>query len=322
MGEFILDIRGLQTYFYTEEGVARAVDGLDLQLRPGDTFGLAGESGCGKSTTALSILRLLPPTGRIVGGEILFGGRDLLKLNDEEIRRIRGKEISMVFQEPMVALNPVLTVGEQISEAICLHLGVSKKDAMVRAAEILDLVGVPEARVQIHKYCHQMSGGMRQRVMIAIALSCRPKLMIADEPTTAVDVTIQAQILDLINYLKKEIGVSIILITHNLGIIAENAQSVAIMYAGRVVEWIDGGEIFQKAKHPYTMGLLASLPKVDEEVKRLKAIPGIVPNLYRLPLGCKFSDRCDHTFDRCVTDEPPLGEVEKGHKVRCCLYLD
>lgn len=322
MGEFILDIRGLQTYFYTEEGVARAVDGLDLQLRPGDTFGLAGESGCGKSTTALSILRLLPPTGRIVGGEILFGGRDLLKLNDEEIRRIRGKEISMVFQEPMVALNPVLTVGEQISEAICLHLGVSKKDAMVRAAEILDLVGVPEARVQIHKYCHQMSGGMRQRVMIAIALSCRPKLMIADEPTTAVDVTIQAQILDLINYLKKEIGVSIILITHNLGIIAENAQSVAIMYAGRVVEWIDGGEIFQKAKHPYTMGLLASLPKVDEEVKRLKAIPGIVPNLYRLPSGCKFSDRCDHTFDRCVTDEPPLGEVEKGHKVRCCLYLD
>jgi oligopeptide/dipeptide ABC transporter ATP-binding protein len=322
VGEFILDIRGLQTYFYTEEGVARAVDGLDLQLRPGDTFGLAGESGCGKSTTALSILRLLPPTGRIVGGEILFGGRDLLKLNDEEIRRIRGKEISMVFQEPMVALNPVLTVGEQISEAICLHLGVSKKDAMVRAAEILDLVGVPEARVQIHKYCHQMSGGMRQRVMIAIALSCRPKLMIADEPTTAVDVTIQAQILDLINYLKKEIGVSIILITHNLGIIAENAQSVAIMYAGRVVEWIDGGEIFQKAKHPYTMGLLASLPKVDEEVKRLKAIPGIVPNLYRLPSGCKFSDRCDHTFDRCVTDEPPLGEVEKGHKVRCCLYLD
>jgi oligopeptide/dipeptide ABC transporter ATP-binding protein len=322
MGEFILDIRGLQTYFYTEEGVARAVDGLDLQLRAGDTFGLAGESGCGKSMTALSILRLLPPAGRIVGGEILFEGRDLLKLNDEEIRRIRGKEISMVFQEPMVALNPVLTVGEQISEAICLHLGVSKKAAMVRAAEILDLVGVPEARVRIHEYCHQMSGGMRQRVMIAIALSCQPKLIIADEPTTAVDVTIQAQILELINHLKKEIGVSIILITHNLGIIAENAQSVAIMYAGRVVEWIDGGEIFLQAKHPYTMGLLASIPKVDEEVKRLKAIPGIVPNLYRLPSGCKFLDRCDHTFDRCVTDEPPLGEIEKGHKVRCWLYLD
>ena len=319
MGEFILDIHGLKTYFYTEEGVGLAVDGVDLQVRPGDTLGLAGESGCGKTMTALSILRLVPsPPGRVVGGEILFEGRDLLKLNDEEMRRIRGKEISMVFQEPMVALNPVLSVGEQISETIRLHQGMSKQEAMVRAIELLDLVRVPEARVRVREYPHQLSGGIRQRVMIAMALSCHPKLVIADEPTTALDVTTQAQILDLINRLKKETGISIILITHNLGVIAEMAQSVAIMYAGRVVEWMDGGEIFTRARHPYTLGLLTSFPKVEEEEERLEAIQGIVPNIYELSQGCKFSDRCKYVSGRCG-EEPPLKKVEKGHKVRCWL---
>lgn len=318
---YILDIRRLQTYFYTEEGIARAVDGVDLQVRRGETLGIAGESGCGKSVTALSILRLVPsPPGRIVGGEILFEGRDLLKLNESEMRRIRGKGISMVFQEPMVSLNPVLTVGEQIAEAIRLHQGVSKKESMGRAAEILDRVGIPEARRRIREYCHQMSGGMRQRVMIAMALSCHPKLIIADEPTTAVDVTIQAQILDLIDRLKGEIGLSIILITHNLGVIAEMAQSLAIMYAGRIVEFIDGEKMFLQAMHPYTLGLLSSIPRIDKEMKRLGTIQGVVPNPYIPVPGCRFLNRCEHALDHCRIEEPPLREVVRGHKIRCWLH--
>lgn len=318
--ELLLDIHGLKTYFYTEEGVGLAVDGVDLQLRPGGTLGLAGESGCGKTMTALSILRLVQsPPGRVVGGKVLFGGRDLLELTEEEMRKIRGKEISMVFQEPMTALNPVLTIGEQISEMIQLHQGMDRRKAMVRVGEMLDLVRIPEARLRIREYPHQLSGGMRQRVMIAMALSCHPKLVIADEPTTALDVTTQAQILDLINRLKREMGVSIILITHNLGVIAEMTESVAIMYAGRVMEWIDGGEIFLRAKHPYTLGLLASFPKMEEDEDRLEAIQGTVPNIYKLLPGCKFSERCKYMSNRCG-EEPPLIEVEEGHKIRCWLY--
>jgi oligopeptide/dipeptide ABC transporter ATP-binding protein len=319
--EFLLDIQGLKTHFYTEEGVGLAVDGVDLQLRRGETLGLAGESGCGKTMTALSVLRLVPsPPGRIVGGKILFEGQDLLELNEEEMRQVRGREISMIFQEPMTSLNPVLTIGEQIAEVIRLHQKMDRKRALVQATEMLDLVRVPEARIRIREYPHQLSGGMRQRVMIAMALSCHPKLMVADEPTTALDVTTQAQILDLLDRLKKETGVSIILITHNLGVIAEMTQTIAIMYAGRVVEWINGGEIFLRAKHPYTVGLLACFPNIEEE-KQLEGIPGNVPNIYRLPLGCKFSERCKHVFHRCQ-EEPPLKAVEVGHKIRCWLYTN
>lgn len=321
MDEFLLDIRGLRTYFYTEEGIVRAVDGVDLQLRRGETLGLAGESGCGKTVTAFSILGLVPnPPGRMVGGQILFEGRDLAKTSQEEMRRIRGKEISMVFQEPMVALNPVLPVGEQIAEAIRLHQGVGRKVAMARAAEMLDLVRVPDASRRIREYPHELSGGMRQRVMIAMALSCRPKLVIADEPTTALDVTIQAQILDLIDSLKDEIGISMILVTHNLGVISEMADTLSIMYAGRVVETIGGEEIFSRVKHPYTRGLLASIPKMDEEKERLETIKGVVPSLHNLSPGCKFSNRCEHAFDRCNREEPTLGMVDTEHKVRCWLY--
>lgn len=318
----ILDIRGLKTCFYTEEGIGLAVDGVDLQVRQGETLGIAGESGCGKTMTALSILRLVSsPPGRIIDGKILFDERDLLKISEEEMRQVRGKEISMIFQEPMTALNPVLTVGEQISETIRLHQGVGRREAKARAAEMLDLVRVPEAHIRIREYPHQLSGGMRQRVMIAMALSCHPKLLIADEPTTALDVTTQAQILDLINRLKEDTGISVILITHNLGVIAEMAQSVAVMYAGRVVEWMDRGEIFVRAKHPYTLGLLASFPKIEEDEERLEAIQGTVPNIYKLLPGCKFSERCKYASNRCG-EEPPLVEVEEGHKILCWLYTN
>jgi oligopeptide/dipeptide ABC transporter ATP-binding protein len=320
---FLLKIRNLHTYFFTDEGVAKAVDGVDLELEEGGTLGVVGESGCGKSVTALSIMRLIPdPPGKITNGEILFQGTDLLHISEAEMRKIRGRYISMIFQEPMTSLNPVFQIGDQISEVLRLHEGMSRKGAWNQSIEMLKMVGIPAPERRVYEYPHQLSGGMRQRAMIAMALACSPKLMIADEPTTALDVTIQAQILELVNRLKKEKGMSVILITHNLGVIAETAQRVAVMYAGRIVEYADVRPIFASPKHPYTQGLLQSIPRLDQDQgrkKRLEAIPGLVPSLLELPKGCKFSNRCKFVFDRCV-EEPPLIEVAPGHLVRCWLY--
>jgi peptide/nickel transport system ATP-binding protein/oligopeptide transport system ATP-binding protein len=320
---FLLKIRNLHTYFFTDEGVAKAVDGVDLELEEGGTLGVVGESGCGKSVTALSIMRLIPdPPGKITNGEILFQGTDLLHISEAEMRKIRGRYISMIFQEPMTSLNPVFQIGDQISEVLRLHEGMSRKGAWNQSIEMLKMVGIPAPERRVYEYPHQLSGGMRQRAMIAMALACSPKLMIADEPTTALDVTIQAQILELVNRLKKEKGMSVILITHNLGVIAETAQRVAVMYAGRIVEYADVRPIFASPKHPYTQGLLQSIPRLDQDQgrkKRLEAIPGLVPSLLELPQGCKFSNRCKFVFDRCV-EEPPLIEVAPGHLVRCWLY--
>ena len=319
---FLLKIRNLHTYFFTDEGVAKAVDGVDLELEEGGTLGVVGESGCGKSVTALSIMRLIPdPPGKITQGEILFGGMNLLSLSEAEMRKIRGRSISMIFQEPMTSLNPVFQIGDQISEVLRLHEGMSRKDAWNRSIEMLRMVGIPAPERRVYEYPHQLSGGMRQRAMIAMALACSPKLMIADEPTTALDVTIQAQILELISGLQKEKGMSVILITHNLGVIAETAQKVAIMYAGRIVEYTGVRPIFATPKHPYTQGLLQSIPRLDQDhgrKTRLEAIPGLVPSLLDLPKGCKFSNRCKFVFDRCI-EEPPLIEAAPGHLVRCWL---
>lgn len=320
---FLLKIRNLHTYFFTDEGVAKAVDGVDLELEEKGTLGLVGESGCGKSVTALSIMRLIPdPPGKIVQGEVVFGGVNLLSLTEGEMRKIRGRSISMIFQEPMTSLNPVFQIGDQISEVLRLHEGLSKKEAWNRSIEMLRLVGIPSPERRVAEYPHQLSGGMRQRAMIAMALACRPKLMIADEPTTALDVTIQAQILELINRLQKETGMSVILITHNLGVIAETAQKVAVMYAGRIVEYAHVRPLFVTPRHPYTQGLLKSIPRLDEgqaRKQRLEAIPGLVPSLLDLPPGCKFSNRCKYLFDKCQ-EEPELKEIDPGHFVRCWLY--
>jgi oligopeptide/dipeptide ABC transporter ATP-binding protein len=319
----LLEIKGLKTYFFTRKGIVKAVDGLDLHIDEGKTLGLVGESGCGKSMTALSIMRLVPePMGRIVEGSILFEGTDLVKLSEPEMRRIRGNRISMVFQEPMTSLNPVLKIGLQLAEAIELHQGLSSKEAWQQSVEMLRMVGIPSPETRINEYPHQMSGGMRQRVMIAMALSCRPKLMIADEPTTALDVTIQAQILDLINKLKERVGSSILLITHNLGVVAEVAQSVGVMYAGHMVEYADVVALFKDPKHPYTVGLFQSIPQKRGRGKRekLQAIPGLVPDLLGLPVGCKFQDRCTRVFSRCKEEDPPWLTLDGGHKVRCWLY--
>ena len=320
---FLLKMRSLHTYFFTDEGVAKAVDGVDLELEDGGTIGLVGESGCGKTVTALSIMRLVPdPPGKIVQGEISFQGTDLLTLSEAEMRKIRGRFISMIFQEPMTSLNPVFQIGDQISEVLRLHERTSRKEAWTRSIEMLKMVGIPAPERRVLEYPHQLSGGMRQRAMIAMALACSPKLMIADEPTTALDVTIQAQILELINRLQQEKGMSVILITHNLGVIAETARKVAVMYAGRIVEYTDVRSIFASPKHPYTQGLLQSIPRLDEHhgrKERLEAIPGLVPSLLNLPKGCKFSNRCKYVFDRCV-EEPPLIETVPRHLVRCWLY--
>ncbi len=319
---FLLTIRNLHTYFFTDEGVAKAVDGVDLELEEGGTLGLVGESGCGKSVTALSIMRLVPPPGKVVEGRISFNGADLLTLSEEEMRRIRGRSISMIFQEPMTSLNPVFQIGDQIAEVLQLHEGISRSEAWDRSIAMLRMVGIPVPERRVHDYPHQLSGGMRQRAMIAMALACNPKLMIADEPTTALDVTIQAQILDLMNQLQQERGMSIILITHNLGVIAETARKVAVMYAGRIVEYTDVRSIFGSPKHPYTQGLLKSIPRLDIEhirKEKLEAIPGLVPSLLDLPKGCKFSNRCKYVFARCL-EEPPLIEAAPKHLVRCWLY--
>jgi oligopeptide/dipeptide ABC transporter ATP-binding protein len=319
----LLSIRGLRTYFNTEAGVAKAVDGVDLDIMPGEVLGLVGESGSGKSVTALSVLRLVPdPPGKIVGGQILFKGRDLLALSWEEVRNIRGKEISMVFQEPMTSLNPVFTVGMQVREIILAHESCSTQDAHVRGIEMLTRVGIPDARSRMNQYPHELSGGMRQRVMIAIALALHPALLIADEPTTALDVTIQAQILDLMLEMKELHEASaILLITHNLAVVAETCDRVAVMYGGKVQEVAPVRELFHNPLHPYTRGLLASLPRVDgAKADRLTMIPGSVPDIHQLPVGCKFVTRCGDRFAPCPDIEPILAEVAPHHWVRCHLY--
>ncbi|MBW2431247.1 MAG: ABC transporter ATP-binding protein [Deltaproteobacteria bacterium] len=321
--EILLRIEDLHTYFFTYEGVVKAVNGIDLSIRKGETLGLVGESGCGKSVTSLSIMRLTPkPQGRIVKGNIFLDGINLLELSEKQMRDVRGKLVAMIYQEPMTSLNPVFTVGNQISEAIRRHQSVSKSQAMRLAVEMLQKVGIPNPNKRLKEYPHQLSGGMRQRAMIAMALSCNPKLLIADEPTTALDVTIQAQILDLMNKLKKDLGASILLITHDLAVIAEMAQSVAVMYAGKIIEYSEAVEFFTNPKHPYTLGLMDSIPKMDQVPpdRMLKAIPGIVPSLLHLPRGCSFQDRCAYAFDPCFKDSPSLFESGSEHRVRCWKY--
>ena len=322
--ERLLEIKGLKTHFFTEEGVVRAVDGVDLHIAKGETLGVVGESGCGKTVTALSVMKLIAmPPGRIVEGQMLYQGKDLVTLPPAQMRKIRGKEISMVFQEPMTSLNPVFTIGEQIAEAVRLHEGLGRRDAMAKTVDMLKLVHIPNPERRVKEYPHQLSGGMRQRVMIAMALSCNPKLLIADEPTTALDVTIQAQILELLNELKAKLGMAVLLITHDMGVIAETAQRVMVMYAGKVVEEAPVRELFKEPLHPYTQGLLRSIPRIDlaaTKKQRLEAIPGVVPSLLNLPKGCRFTPRCPHAKPVCSEQEPVLKEVRPGHKVSCWLY--
>ena len=314
----LLQVRDLSTFFHTLDGTARAVDGISWQIGEGEVFGLVGESGCGKSVTALSILRLVPPPGRIEKGEILFHGRDLLRLSKREMRRVRGSQISMIFQEPMTSLNPVFTVGDQIVEAIRLHQNKSVEEARALAVEMLGRVGIPSPERRVDEYPHQMSGGMKQRVMVAMALSCQPELLIADEPTTALDVTIQAEILDLLADLQQEFHMAILLITHNLGIVAGMARRVAVMYAGEIVEHSPVEELFEKPKHPYTMCLFKSIPRLDVPVAgRLETIQGQVPSPTRWPSGCRFHPRCPYAIERCSRQGPPLEEKLPGHTAAC-----
>ncbi|MBS0527589.1 MAG: ABC transporter ATP-binding protein [Proteobacteria bacterium] len=314
----ILEVRDLHTQFDTLDGVVRAVDGLSFDLDRGETLGIVGESGCGKSVTALSILRLIPPeTGRIASGSIRFEGEELTRLSEEAMKRLRGHRISMIFQEPMTSLNPVLTVGTQIAENVTRHLGVSKRAARERAHEMLDLVRIADARRRLDEYPHQLSGGMRQRVMIAMALSCDPQVLIADEPTTALDVTIQAQILDLMLDLKEKTGTAIVLITHDLGVVAETAQRVVVMYAGRRVEEAPVEALFDNPLHPYTRGLMAAIPRLDTDATRLQEIPGMVPLLTRPIVGCAFAARCPLATDRCRAEAPPVVDAGGGHTVAC-----
>ncbi len=324
MTGILLSIQNLSTHFSTEQGLARAVQEVTFDIPRGQTVALVGESGCGKSVTALSILRLIPqPTGRIVSGRILLEDRDLLSLSESQMRKIRGNEIAMIFQEPMTSLNPVLTVGSQIVEVIRLHQKKTARQARQMTVEMLSRVGIADPRQRIREYPHQLSGGMRQRVMIAMALSCMPKLLIADEPTTALDVTIQAQILDLLRYLRQENNMSILLITHDLGVVAENADYVVVMYASRIVESAPVEPLFAEPLHPYTRGLLRSLPRLNERRQRLEVIPGTVPNPVDFPSGCKFHPRCSIGCKdrRCQTQEPPLKEVAPGRRV-ACWYAD
>ena len=316
----LIEIKDLKTSFFTSDGELRAVDGVSFEIEEGKTMGLVGESGCGKSVTALSTMRLIPKAaGRVVGGEIRYRGDNLLSFDETRMRNIRGNEISMIFQEPMTSLNPVFSVGAQIEEVIVLHQRMTKKDARDKAIEMLRLVKIPEPEIRIDDYPHQLSGGMRQRVMIAMALSCNPSLLIADEPTTALDVTIQAQILVLIEELQDELGMALLLITHDLGVVAEQADDVAIMYAGKIVERAVPEVIFSRPLHPYTLGLLKSIPGYNGVKKKLEAIPGIVPSPLDLPAGCRFSDRCARAEEGCKEAEPELREVEERHWVSCFL---
>jgi len=323
MTAHLLEIRGLKTHFATDDGWLHAVDGVDLTVDQGETVAVVGESGCGKTVTAMTVLKLIAmPPGRIVAGEVLWQGRDLVPLGPDAMRRIRAKEIAIVFQEPMTSLNPVYTVGDQIAEVVRLHEASSRKVAMERAIEMLRLVHIPTPEARVHDYPHQFSGGMRQRVMIAMALSCRPKLLIADEPTTALDVTIQAQILDLLAELKAKFGMALMLITHAMGVVAETAQRVVVMYAGKVIEEAPVGELFANPRHPYTQGLIRSIPRIDTAAirkTRLEAIAGVVPKLIAPPEGCRFAPRCKFAMEKCTRATPPLREVAPGHKVACVL---
>ena len=324
MDPVLLDVKDLQTSFFTERGTARAVDGVSFRIPEAQVFGIVGESGCGKSMTALSIMRLIPsPPGRIVGGEVRFDGTDLLSLSEEAMQSLRGNQLSMIFQEPMTSLNPVFRVGDQIAEVLERHRRISRKEALEEVTALLEKVGIPLPATRIRDYPHQMSGGMRQRVMIAMALACRPRLIIADEPTTALDVTIQAQILDLLRQLQEQTRTTVLLITHDLGVIAELAEQVLIMYAGRAVEEASVRDLFHSPLHPYTQGLLRSLPRNSAAGRRqrLEAIKGVVPSLFALPVGCKFNTRCPRAFARCFQDpEPDLLFPAGGHPVRCWRY--
>jgi peptide/nickel transport system ATP-binding protein len=322
----LLNIKDLKTYFHTEEGIVKAVDGLDLQIDVKETVGLVGESGCGKSVSSLSIMKLIPdPPGRISGKEILFKNQNLLEISEKQMRKIRGRDIAMIFQEPMTSLNPVFTIGDQISEVLILHKGLSRREAWEQSIEMLHAVSIPDPAKRIREFPHQMSGGMRQRVMIAMAISCHPELLIADEPTTALDVTIQAQILDLLQQLKENYSLSMLLITHDLGVVAETADRVAVMYAGKIIESAPVIELFKHPLHPYTQGLLRSVPRLDSDRKaergRLETIDGTVPNLADLPVGCAFEPRCSHSQPICKeTARMHLTTPSDGHDVRCVLY--
>lgn len=322
----LLEVRGLKTYFFTEDGVVKAVDGLDFSVKSGEVLGLVGESGCGKSVTSLSIMRLISPPGKIVEGEILLNGTPLLKISEKEMSKIRGNRISMIFQQPMTSLNPVFKVGEQIAEVLQIHRDIKKGQDWERAVELLRIVGIPDPENKAHAYPHEMSGGQAQRVMIAMALAMNPELLIADEPTTALDVTIQAQILDLIRALRTRLDTAVVLITHDLGVIAEMADYVAVMYAGRIVEQADVRTLFGDPLHPYTQGLIDSIPILGQVKDRLAVIPGSVPNLINLPSGCRFASRCQaryqYSLEICTQIEPGLETSHTGHSVRCWLYQD
>jgi oligopeptide/dipeptide ABC transporter ATP-binding protein len=322
----LLEVRNLKTFFYTEDGVVRAVDGVSFEVYPGEVLGLVGESGCGKSVTSLSIMRLIAPPGKVGEGQILFDGTDLLGLTENEMTKIRGNKISMIFQQPQTALNPVFQVNDQIGEVLNIHKDFGKEAGKQRAVELLKMVGIPDAERRAEAYPHELSGGMAQRVMIAMALACVPELLIADEPTTALDVTIQAQILDLMRDLRAEMGTSVILITHDLGVVAEMAERVAVMYAGEIVEQADVNPLFEKPMHPYTQGLIGSIPVLGQIKERLDVIPGSVPNLVNLPAGCRFAPRCaareKYGLKICTDVKPDLKEALPGHLVRCWLYQD
>ena len=323
MSEHILEVNNLSTHFFTRAGTIKAADDVSFRIKTGSTLALVGESGSGKSVTSLSIMRLVQPPGRITAGQILFNGTDLLKIEDDQMRQLRGREIAMIFQDPMTSLNPVYNVGDQIAEAIHLHQRLSRRQAWAKAVEMMARVQIPDAERRAKDYPHQLSGGMRQRVMIAMALSCNPKLLIADEPTTALDVTIQAEILELLRSLREDFALSMLLITHDLGVVAETADRVAVMYAGRIVEEAPVRQLFHSPRHPYTEGLLRSVPRLTKEglkQRRLETIEGTVPNLLRLPRGCKFAPRCAYVIDECTADEIPLLAVSVEHRSRCIRH--
>ncbi|GIV96139.1 MAG: ABC transporter ATP-binding protein [Herpetosiphonaceae bacterium] len=316
----LLEVKNLKTYFFTEDGVVKAVDGIDFSVARGETLCIVGESGCGKSVTSLSIMRLVGGSGEIVDGEVIFDGENLLDLSEEEMRKIRGNRISMIFQQPTTCLNPVFRIGDQVMEALQIHQGLNEEESRRRAIELFSMVGISDPERRMRSYPHQISGGQAQRVMIAMALACNPELLIADEPTTALDVTIQAQILDLMRELRSKINTAIILITHDLGVVAEMADNVLVMYAGKVVEYAPVNELFAEPKHPYTQGLIASIPVLGVVKDELPTIPGSVPNLLNLPPGCRFAPRCPYKMEQCTAEDPPLIKLERGRLVRCWLY--